>query len=188
MKLILASLSPRRKDILTTANIPFRIIPPQVEESFDQNLPIHEAVKQTALIKAQSVFDALDCKSDTIVLGCDTIVVVDSEVIRKPRDYEEAFKSLRKLSGRSHVVMSGCALVSSESSETFVVETIVEFSEMTDDDIIWYLSVEDVYDKSGSYAIQGPIKKFVKRIDGDINNVVGLPIEVISKKVGGKIS
>lgn len=173
-KLILASSSPRRKELLSYANIPFKIVVSQVEEHFNDKNEPHEIVQALALQKAEAVATKLD--SDAVVLGADTIVTIDNQILGKPIDENEAKTMLRKLSNREHTVYTGVAIVSNTETTTFYEETKVQFWELSDKEIDDYIKSGEPFDKAGAYGIQKLGSILVKRIDGDYYNVVGLPI------------
>ncbi|MDO6656019.1 nucleoside triphosphate pyrophosphatase [Anaerobacillus sp. 1_MG-2023] len=172
-RLVLASGSPRRKELLDQMNLQFEIIVSSFEEHLSQSVPPSELVKQLALGKANEVYTNT---SDAVVLGADTVVTLDHEVLGKPDSREHARQMLKALSGRSHVVYSGVAILSSERSAQFFEATEVEFWELTDKEIENYLDTGEPFDKAGGYGIQGFGAAFVKRIHGDYYSVVGLPI------------
>lgn len=173
-KLILASSSPRRKELLSYAQIPFEIVVSDVEEHFNEENDPKEIVQALALQKAEAVANILD--QNAVVLGADTIVTIDNQILGKPKDETEARKMLRQLSGREHIVYTGVAIVSVEESTTFYEETKVQFWELSDEEIDNYIKSGEPFDKAGAYGIQQLGSILVKRIDGDYFNVVGLPI------------
>lgn len=173
-KLILASSSPRRKELLSYANIPFEIVVSEVEEHFDEKEEPHKIVQALALQKAEAVAKSLG--NETIVLGADTIVTINNQILGKPKDENDARKMLRELSGKEHAVYTGVAIVSGAESITFFEETKVQFWELTDQEIEEYIKRGEPFDKAGAYGIQNLGSILVKRIDGDYFNVVGLPI------------
>ncbi len=175
MKLVLASKSPRRSDILNKFNYKFSVEPSDIDESMDKsNTPISN-VKMVALKKAL----ALGKRYDEIILGVDTIVVIDNLILGKPKDYQDAKRMLKLLSGRSHQVISGVGIVFNDEIHNFAVTSNVYFREISDDEIDEYIKTEEPMDKAGSYAIQGIGSKFVLKYEGSLNNIIGLPIEDI---------
>ncbi|NSL51612.1 Maf family protein [Calidifontibacillus erzurumensis] len=174
-KLVLASSSPRRKELLAYAKIPFTIMVSEVDEDFDPNKDPKEIAQDLALQKAKAVFNSADL-DDAVVIGADTIVTVDNQILGKPKDAEEAKNMLKMLSGREHVVITGVAIVSSANSTIFYEETKVQFWDLTDEEIEDYIKSGEPFDKAGSYGIQNLGSILVKKIDGDYFNVVGLPI------------
>ncbi|WP_017755959.1 Maf family protein [Calidifontibacillus oryziterrae] len=174
-KLVLASGSPRRRELLANANITFEVVVSDIEEQFENNLTPGEIVQLLALQKAEDVAKRL-IDDRVVVLGADTIVVLDEEVLGKPKDETEAKMMLKMLSGRVHTVYTGVALVASEQTNTFHEQTEVEFWELTDEEIDEYIRSGEPFDKAGAYGIQQLGSTLVKRINGDYFNVVGLPI------------
>lgn len=171
--LILASSSPRRKELLSILQIPFEVKASDVDETFHSELAPQEVVINLAERKAKHVSKN---DSSAIVIGADTIVVVAGEILGKPNSPTEAFEMLRKLSGSTHSVYTGVAIVSAVRTTTFYEKTDVTFWELTDEEIHSYISTGEPYDKAGSYGIQGFGSTLVKRISGDYFTVVGLPI------------
>lgn len=179
MNLLLASKSPRRKEILSNAGYTFKIISSPFDETeVDLSKDPVQGVCDIAFKKATTAFDTLsECeKKEAVVLGADTIVVCDGEVLLKPRDEADSFAALKKLSDRTHQVYTAVSLVSAESVETSVSTTDVCFYSLTDEEITEYIASGECADKAGSYGIQGKGALLVKKIDGDYYNVVGLPI------------
>lgn len=178
MRIILASSSPRRKELLKGLNIPFEIITKEVDESFDANKDIYEASQEVARKKALAVYD--DIMEDVIVIGSDTIVALDNIVYGKPKDYDDAIRMLQKFSGKSHEVISSlCVLIRKngiEYEELTYDKCEVMFDELTIEEIDNWVKNNQVYDKAGAYAIQEGFGKHIKRIDGDYFSIVGLPV------------
>ena len=172
MALILASQSPRRKQLLELLRIPFTVQVANIDETLDNALPIPEAVAQLSLRKAQAISRAPE---DTVI-AADTIVVCDGYVLGKPEDAEAAFKMLAMLSGKSHHVMTGVTVLKGNRRESFTEITQVDFRNITAKEIREYIATGEPMDKAGAYAIQGGAALFVKGISGDYSNVVGLPI------------
>jgi len=182
MFFVLASSSPRRISILQKLGLPLIIFPPRYEPRVRSDDPRRYA-ELTALEKARSVAGYFD---DSIVIGVDTIVTLDGEIIGKPRSDEDAKKILRMLSGRKHEVISGVALIDTDTSmEVSSTEvTRVWIRNMSDEDIEWYIRSREPMDKAGAYAIQGLGSLFIERIDGDFWNVVGFPIGLFRQLLG----
>ena len=177
-KLILASKSPRRAEILTAVDWEFEAIAADVDET---RLAAEDAVsyvKRLARTKAQTVAQEF---SDARVLGADTVVVIDEEILGQPRDDEEARRMLRLLSGNWHEVLTGVALVHAGSSQVLLGHetTRVLFAEMSAGEIDWYVATGEPRGKAGAYAIQGRGALFIKEIQGDYFNVVGLPVRLV---------
>lgn len=172
-RLILASASPRRKELLKDIEIPFDVIPSCVDEILNENIKIEKAIEQLAYEKAYDVFQH---HKDAVVLGCDTMVCVNGKALGKPSNLKEAKMMLQMLSGQTHQVMSGVAILSSKGCDVFHEITNVTFYDIEETELLRYLDSEEPYDKAGAYGIQGKGKLFVKEIQGDYFNVVGLPI------------
>lgn len=179
MNLVLASKSPRRSEILKNAGIDFTIRVADADETIPAGTNPQDAVVFLAARKALAVERA----EDETVLGADTIVVLNDKILGKPKDREDAFNMLRSLSGRVHSVFTGVCAVGNGISLTFAEETKVEFYSLTDDEINEYLDTDEPYDKAGAYGIQGIASKFIRGIEGDYFNVVGLPISSVYKKI-----
>lgn len=178
MPLILASASPRRAELLTNAGFSFTVQPADVDETPLEGENPEEYVLRVARAKAQTV--AASCrKSGNIVLGADTTVVVEGQILAKPADRDDAIRMLKSLSGRVHDVFTGIALVSDEAELTEVVGTRVRLLPITDDEIIWYVETGEAEGKAGAYGIQGRAARFIDRIEGSWSNVVGLPIATV---------
>jgi nucleoside triphosphate pyrophosphatase len=171
--LILASASPRRSELLRSAGIPFTVEPAHVVEQFlPEELPFHYA-QRLACDKARAVFAR---HSDNVVLGADTIVVVEEHLLEKPLDDQDAARMLRLLSGRTHKVITGVCLVAEGFEQTEAEITEVRFSPLSDSEIAGYIATREPMDKAGAYAIQGVASRWVERIEGCYFNVVGLPV------------
>ena len=178
MKYILASASPRRKELLSLAGFDFTVIPSGVKEKITKTIP-SEVVTELALQKAEDIYSRY-AEDDCIIIGADTVVVYHDEILGKPKDETDAFDMLSMLSDRTHQVYTGVALLTTEKgvrhTHTFSVCTDVTFYPISREDIEAYIGTGDPMDKAGSYGIQGPFAIHVKEIHGDYNNVVGLPI------------
>lgn len=170
---ILASNSPRRKELLGQLGLSYEIVPSAIEETFDPDVPIEEAIVELAYRKALAVFQT---HKDQIVLGFDTDVVIDGVVLGKPSDKEDAKRLLRLLAGRTHSVITGCAILSKAVSTSFFEKARVTFFPMTEEEIEAYASTNEPYDKAGAYAIQGYGARFVQSISGDFYTIMGLPV------------
>ncbi|MDT4952292.1 MAG: nucleoside triphosphate pyrophosphatase [Acidobacteriota bacterium] len=178
-KLWLASGSPRRAEILRAVGWPFEAIPMDVDEKLLAGESALTMVERLALDKAQAA--ARVC-SQGLVLGADTTVVVDSEILAKPEDERDARRMLRLLSGRWHDVLTGVALVRAGNDNASLVaheRTQVRFSVMSDEEIEWYVQSGEPVDKAGAYAVQGRAALFIEEIRGDYWNIVGLPIQLV---------
>lgn len=171
--LILASSSPRRKELLENLHLTFTISSSEVDESFDPGLSPEKVVTLLANRKAQAVFKE---KPDAFVIGADTIVVVNNRILGKPTDETEATWMLKTLSGVQHDVYTGVSIMSPNSSTRFYEKTEVWFWELTDDVIRAYVQSGEPLDKAGAYGIQQLGSMLVKKIKGDYFAVVGLPV------------
>jgi septum formation protein len=171
--LILASGSPRRKELLEQINVSFTIVKSDIEEIINKDEHPSEIVQSLAIQKAR---DVLERNMDSIVIGADTIVAIENNVLGKPKDSEEAKEMLQSLSGKTHVVYTGVAFVTKDQEESFYEETKVMFWNLTKKDIDNYIKSGEPFDKAGAYGIQGLGATLVKKIEGDYFNVVGLPI------------
>ena len=174
-RLILASASPRRAELLRAAGFDFIVRRAEVDESVRTGESPRGYVLRLALDKSQAVRrDAGD-----VVLAADTTVVVDDEILGKPVDEADAVRMLRRLAGRSHLVLTGVCVLSGDAVESRVVTTEVEFLPMSEDEIAWYVATGEPMDKAGGYGIQGRCSRFVSRVAGSYTNVVGLPVAVV---------
>ncbi len=175
-KLILASTSPRRSELLASAGLSFEIVRPDADEKLHAGeSPVEYAVR-TAREKAES----LEALLGTIILGADTVVAAEGRILGKPADADDATAMLRLLSGKLHEVITGVCLRSAEKTVCFHSTTAVLFRDLSDEEIAAYVATGDPLDKAGAYAIQNGAAGMVRRIDGSYSNVVGLPLcEVI---------
>ena len=175
--LILASRSPRRAELLSAAGIAFDVLAADVDETPRAREAPVAYVERLAIEKACAVH-AL--RPQARVLGADTTVTIDGEILGKPVDEADAVRMLRLLQGRAHEVHTGVALVSSAGVQSAVDTTLVWFDAMTDEDISWYVGTGEPVDRAGAYAIQGFASRFIPRIEGSYSNVVGLPVALVS--------
>jgi len=183
MRYILASASPRRKELLEKIGIPFEIFPSSIEEKITTSIP-SEIVMELAFQKADDVFRSFISTSNPTesltVIGADTIVVYRNEILGKPADEAEAFDMLSMLADRTHQVYTGVSIITNENGQrrtnTFFEKTDVTFYPIHREDLLRYTASGDSLDKAGAYGIQGDFAIHVKEIHGDYNNVVGLPI------------
>lgn len=195
-RIILGSASPRRRELLTQIGVEFEVRVSNKEEIYKSSIP-KEIVKELSLMKAENVASELggniaeDCASDTpeseesikdtVIIGADTIVVLDDEILGKPADEEDAVRMLSRLQGREHWVYTGVAVLDfgADGAKTVInypVGTKVYVNAMTEDEIRAYVATKDPLDKAGAYGIQGRFAAYIDRIDGDYYNVVGLPV------------
>ena len=181
MKIVLASASPRRQELLKLIFEDFEVRPSNADETPPPNVNAEDIPRYLACVKADSI-GAL-CGKDTLVIGCDTAVIVDGEVLGKPLNKDDAYRMLKMLSGREHKVITGCCIVFKEKRTCFSEETRVTFYELSDSDINSYISTGEPFDKAGAYGIQGYGALLVKGIDGDFFNVVGLPVSRLNREI-----
>jgi len=173
--LVLASQSPRRRELLTTAGIPFTVRFREVEEIRAPGEAPEAYVRRLACAKAEAAWE----DRDEIVLGADTVVVLDQSVLEKPRDAADARSMLRSLSSREHTVITGICLRHPGGVEVDSSATRVRFARLTDAEIDAYVATGEPMDKAGAYAIQGLASKFVESIEGCYFNVIGLPLSQV---------
>lgn len=179
MNLVLASKSPRRSEILKNAGIEFVVRTADADETIPEGIKPEDAVVFLAARKAMAV----KREDGETILGADTVVVLDGKILGKPRDREDACNMIKALSGRVHSVFTGVCAIGDGFSITFAEETKVEFLPLSDDEINDYINTDEPYDKAGAYGIQGLASKFIRGIEGDYFNVVGLPISSVYKKI-----
>lgn len=179
-EIILASASPRRKQLLEWAEVDFEICVQPTDESFPPQLSPAEAAIHIAQGKAAAVQNFF--KTPCLIIAADTIVVLGNEIIGKPKDRDDAIGILKKLSGKTHVVITGVVILNGEKNVAFSDSTEVEFHPLTDDQIAFYIDKYKPYDKAGAYAIQEWIGVVgIRRISGDFYNVMGLPVSRVVK-------
>ena len=176
MRLVLASASPRRADLLRAAGIPFDVHPVDVDERFRPAEKPEDAVARLSEMKAAA---GLALCPDAVVLGADTTVVVGREALAKPEDAADAARMLRLLSGRSHEVLTGVCLSRKDRRLVRVESTRVRMAHLSAAEIDWYVSTREPVDKAGGYAVQGFASRFIEGIEGSYSNVVGLPVSSV---------
>jgi septum formation protein len=178
MNLVLASQSPRRKELLSILGIPFEAIPASIDETPLPEESAEDFVARAARDKGAEVASRV---SGSVVLSADTVVTIDGEILGKPVDEEDAIRMLRKLSGREHAVYTAVSVINQRTGK--IVEglerTRVWFNPLTDEDIRDYLRRENVFDKAGAYAIQGYAGIYIPKIEGNYFNVMGLPLPLV---------
>jgi septum formation protein len=179
VSIILASASPRRAELLTAAGISFLARPVDVDET---RLPT-ETAEACARRLARAKAEAVARPPGAIVLGADTLVVIDGDPLGKPVDDGEAAAMLRRLSGRTHEVVTGVALLHDAGADVDLVSTSVTFERLSEREIAWYVATGEPRDKAGAYGIQGGAARFISRIDGSYSNVVGLPVELVYRRL-----
>jgi septum formation protein len=177
MRIILASASPRRAELLSAAGFDFDVVPADVDETPQQNEEPKAYVLRVARAKADQIVELQS--ADRIVLAADTTVTLDGQVLGKPRDREDAVSMLRSLSGVVHEVHTAVVMQRSGRRLEEVVTTHVRFQPLTDDEIAWYVDSGEPAGKAGAYGIQGRAARFIDRIEGSWSNVVGLPISTV---------
>lgn len=189
--IILASASPRRAELLKQAGFTFTVVPSEMKELTTETAPV-KIVEDLAFQKANEVYLRLKkeyANRDYMVLGADTVVSYDGEVLGKPKDKQEAFDMLKLLSDRTHQVFTGIAVILRANAEkrTYLLNerTDVTFYPIPDSELWDYIATGDCFDKAGAYGIQGPFAVHVKAIKGDYNNVVGLPIAKLYQAIKG---
>ena len=172
MQLILASASPRRKELLGLFHIPFLIRVADIDETMNPDLSPADEVGRVSRLKAL----AIEREPEDVVIAADTIVVCNHRVLGKPHSPEEAVETLRLLSGRDHQVMTGVTVARGNAVETFTEITDLHFRELTEKEILAYVATGEPMDKAGSYGIQGGAALFCSHMVGDYYNVMGLPV------------
>lgn len=175
---ILASQSPRRRELLSMLGLEFEIITADIDETMDQTLSVEQAVAEVSRKKAEAVGKN---HPGRLVVAADTIVVVDGRVLGKPHSREEAAQMLRSLSGRSHTVMTAFCLYRDEVISTHVEQTDLKFKILSEEEIAAYIATGSPMDKAGAYGIQDGAAVFVERLNGDYYNVMGLPLCALVK-------
>lgn len=169
--LVLASGSPRRVELLAGLDLVVDVRPADIDET-----PLPDESAAALVERLASTKAAARRGAGEVALGADTVVVLAGEILGKPVDRDDAVRTLRRLSGRSHEVITGVAVVDDSGTRALRVATVVEFTELTDAQIDWYVATGEPMDKAGSYGIQGRAGAFVERITGSVSNVIGLPL------------
>lgn len=181
-KIVLASASPRRRELIKLISEDVLCVTSGEDETLPEGIAASEVPVYLARLKAQSVAkDYPDCA----VIGSDTVVILEEEILSKPESFEDACLKLRSLSGKAHRVVTGCCIIEGENIKAFCEETLVEFYELSDQEIEAYVRTGEPMDKAGAYGIQGRASLFVKRIEGDYFNVVGLPVARLNRELKG---
>lgn len=178
MRVILASKSPRRRELMSVMGVEYEVLVSDAEEKWDNSLSIEENSKEIAYQKAKDVYN--NTQGDRLIISADTIVVKDGEVFGKPKTREEAIKMIRKLQGGMHTVYTSLTVISEYRDDykeyKEIHPTDIYVKKMEDYEILKYVDSYNVYDKAGAYAIQSPFAMYIEKIDGDYYSVVGLPI------------
>ena len=183
MRIILASKSPRRKELLGMLNLDFEVIVSEADETLEEGLTIEEQAKRLSFIKAKTVFD--ETTGDRIVIGSDTMVIKDSKIYGKPKDREDAYNMLKQLQGTKHQAITGLAILVEKDGKykehiDYDISNVF-VSDMTNKEIEEWIKIGEVYDKAGAYAIQSKFGVFVDKIEGNYSTVIGFPINKVYK-------
>lgn len=178
--IILASQSPRRRELMNYITTDFIAKVSDVDETLPKNIAPKDAVCYLSKIKAEPFNDG-----QNVIIGADTVVAIDNKILGKPADENEAREMLKMLSGKTHSVFTGVTIMKGDTTDTFAVETKVTFWDLTNEDINKYITTKECMDKAGAYGIQGYGSLLVKKIEGDYFNVVGLPISKLNNKLKG---
>ncbi len=181
MNIILASASPRRQELLKYIVPEFEVIPADVDERLPEEVAVENAAEYLACKKAEHIARMYP---ESIVIGSDTVVVIDNEILGKPCDKKEAYDMLAKLSGRTHKVITGVCLVHGDKKESFSQETKVKFYTLNESEILDYIKTGDPMDKAGAYGIQGEGCVLVEGIEGDFFTIMGLPVARLKRVLG----
>lgn len=180
MQYILASASPRRKELLKYILADFECIPADIAEVFPENIGVFAAPEYLALKKAEHLAAT---HKNKIIIGSDTAVIIGGEMLGKPKNEADAADMLNKLSGKTHTVVTGCAIIYNDKKVTFTDKTEVEFYKLTEKEIADYVKTKEPMDKAGAYGIQGKGSILVKKIDGDFFTVMGLPVAALYREL-----
>ena len=185
MRIILASQSPMRKELLKQMGLEFEVIVSNADETFEEGLSLEEQSKRLAYIKAKTVFE--ETSGDRIVIGSDTIVVKNNKIYGKPKNHDEAIAMLKELENDKHEVMTGLSVMYEKDGKVNeildVSITSVYISEVTDSELENWIATNEAYDKAGGYAIQGKFGVFIDKIEGDYFTVVGLPLHKLYEAI-----
>ncbi len=180
-KLILASASPRRKELLSKIGLTFEVIPSSYEENLPDDNFSHEKIEALALNKGKEVAERIT--ENAIIISADTVVVLDGKILGKPHSKEEAFEMISKLSGKVHEVITSIAMIDLEQKKTLInsCTTKVFFRKIEKEEIEKYIATDEPYDKAGAYAAQGLAAIFIEKIEGCFNNVVGISVYEVAR-------
>lgn len=179
---ILASSSPRRRELIKLICSDFRVIPPECDEKLPADISTYDAAEYLSDLKCRYIADIYD---NSVVIGCDTVVICDGAIFGKPANDEDAKRMLRALSGKEHSVISGVTIGYNKRYLSFSVDTKVTFRQLSETDIDAYVRSGEPLDKAGAYGIQGAGSLLVEKINGDFYNVVGLPVSELAVKLEG---
>jgi septum formation protein len=181
--LILASQSPRRQALLKAMDLDFQVMIKSVVEDFPNSIPVEKVAEYLAEKKADA-FDFAELSKDSRLIACDTVVIIDNEILGKPKNFDEAFAMLKKLSGREHSVITGVCIKTATEKKLFSEITSVHFKHLTDEQIRYYVETYKPFDKAGAYGIQEWIGLIgISRIEGCYYNVMGLPTAKLAEMV-----
>ncbi len=180
MNIILASASPRRRELMKLITDDFTAVSVDVDETVPENIDVHMVSMNLAELKAKA---AAENYLDDIIIGCDTTVICDDEILGKPKDKDECRKFMQMLSGRTHKVATGCCILYKNQVRSFTVITQVTFRSLSNSEIESYISTTEPYDKAGGYGIQGKGSLLIEKINGDYFNVVGLPVSELNQQL-----
>lgn len=175
MKIILASNSPRRKELLDLAKIKYEVMPANIEEKLNENLSVTDQIEDIAYKKVKHIKNKIN---DKIILGADTVVLIDNKILGKPHSKQDAKEMIQLLSNKTHQVITGCCIYNHIEDKYILFHEItdVTFYDISEKEILQYIENPSIYDKAGAYAIQEDAALFVKKINGDYYNIIGLPI------------
>ena len=183
MRLVLASASPRRAELLRAAGFTFEVCATDVDERVRPGERPREYVRRLAMEKSAAGLGTNAGAGDVLVIGADTTVIVDDTILGKPADDTDSVRMLRCLSGRAHTVMTGVSVRTAAAQFDAIEETRVVFNPLSDEDVEWYVASGEGRDKAGAYAIQGLGSRFIPGIDGSYSNVVGLPVAKLAQLI-----
>lgn len=180
MKIILASASPRRRELLKYIAPEFEVIPADIDETLPGDVPAEKSAEYLAVQKAKHTAKQYP---EATVIGSDTVVIIDDKILGKPADEADAARMLKMLSGRTHRVITGVSLARGERSDSFSCVTRVTFYPLSDEEIRGYIATGEPADKAGAYGIQGYGSVLVRGIEGDFFNVMGLPVAALKRRL-----
>jgi septum formation protein len=190
MRLVLASQSPRRRELLERAGFSFTVSPSQISEILDENLNLTARIEDLAERKARAWLDSRKPSelNDIIILSADTVVALGDQILGKPKDQKENLSYLRQLSGREHQVVTAVCLVKGATGEAVVGHGLarISFRQLSEAEMLAYASSGDGLDKAGGYGIQGDAGKFIDHLTGEFDNVMGLPVSVVESLLKSK--
>lgn len=183
MGLILASKSPRRRELLALFGVEFKVITEDIDEAIDSSVPVIDEIKRLSFEKALAVKN--EALEDDIIIAADTVVALGNRIFGKPKSEEDAKAMLETLSGKTHNVITGITVIKGKKTDTRAVETQVTFRDLSETEISAYIKTGDPFDKAGAYALQGISTIFVRSISGDHFNVYGLPVSTLADMLRG---